>query len=113
MSVRLKQRITRLISWWFILQIVLPFTAPLQTLDLHDLFGAHEQHRSYNSPESTTTPTNAESSAASSIAAVQSPAPVRAAHALAAADAPAFRPLTSVPALASSSPHLQQSVLRL
>ena len=112
MSVRLKQRITKFISWWFILQIVLPFTAPLQTLDVHDLFGAHRQHRSYNSPESTKTPTISEFGAASLIAAVQSPSPVRASHSLVTAVVPALRALTIVPALASS-PHVQQSVLRL
>ena len=56
MSARLRQ----IVSWWFILQIVLPFTAPLQTLDIYDLFGGHSQHRSQALPESTTTPTISE-----------------------------------------------------
>ena len=60
MSVRLRQ----IVSWWFILQIVLPFTAPLQTLDVSDLFGGHGHHRSQAVPESTTTPTMTEAAAA-------------------------------------------------
>jgi hypothetical protein len=53
MSRRLKQ----LLAWWFVLQIVMPFTAPLQTLDLRDFFGAKSHHATTSSPESTTTPT--------------------------------------------------------
>jgi hypothetical protein len=44
------------LSLWFIVQIVLPFTAPLQTCDLLDLFGETHQRRTPVSPESSTTP---------------------------------------------------------
>ncbi len=50
------RRLRQLIAAWFVLQIVLPFTAPLQTLDWHDLFGETHSHSS-PSPESSTTPT--------------------------------------------------------
>ena len=109
MSARLKQ----IVSWWFILQIVLPFTAPLQTLDLRDLFGSHQQHRSYtSSPESTTTPTIAQADATTSIAALDSP---ESPHALVPArviELPARLSVTRV-SMSSSSPQVQQSVLRL
>jgi hypothetical protein len=53
----MSRRLRQLLAWWFVLQIVLPFTAPLQTLDLRDLFGAKSHHTTTSSPESTTTPT--------------------------------------------------------
>ena len=57
----------RIVSWWFILQIVVPFTAPLQTLDVYDLFGGHSHHRSQTLPESTTTPTISEAGSAGTL----------------------------------------------
>ena len=109
MSVRLKQ----IISWWFILQIVLPFTAPLQTLDLHDLFGARNHRTEQKLPESTTTPTISESGTSISIAVISAPAPLSAAGGAAVTVAlPSFGP--HVPAhVLVSSPQVQQSVLRL
>ena len=53
----MSRRLQQVIAWWFVLQIVLPFTAPLQTLELRDLFGIRDHHASTSSPESTTTPT--------------------------------------------------------
>jgi hypothetical protein len=47
-----------ILALWFVLQIVLPFTAPLQTCDLSDLLGARH-HRTTRSPESSATPTPA------------------------------------------------------
>jgi hypothetical protein len=47
----------QLIAVWFVLQIVLPFTAPLQSCDLCDLLGARHHHSHPVSPESSTTPT--------------------------------------------------------
>ena len=52
----MSRRLQQLIALWFVLQILLPFTAPLQTLDLRDFFGA-KSHHAATSPESTTTPT--------------------------------------------------------
>src|SRR5215468_8278657 len=53
----MSKRLQQLVAWWFVLQIVMPFTAPLQTLDLRDFFGAKSHHATTSSPESTTTPT--------------------------------------------------------
>ncbi len=106
-------QLRQFIAWWFILQIVLPFTAPLQTLDVHDLFGAKSHHRSASLPESTTTPTISEVSGAGAIAAVQTPSPLRAAAGAAVTLAsPTPGAVTATFALASS-PQVQQSVLRL
>ena len=109
MSVRLRQ----IVSWWFILQIVLPFTAPLQTLDLHDLFGAKNHRAEQKLPESTTTPTISESGTAVSISAINAPALLSAANgAVVTVALPSFGP--HVPAhVLVSSPQVQQSVLRL
>ena len=106
-SARLKQ----IVSWWFILQIVLPFTAPLQTLEFHDLFGRHG-HRSQSLPESTTTPIMSESGAASAVAVMHSPSPVRAIVPTLAMNTPLRGP-SAIVHVVSSSPQFQQSVLRL
>ena len=109
MSVRLKQ----IVSWWFILQIVLPFTAPLQTLDLHDLFGARNHRAAQKLPESTTTPTTSESGTATNLSAVNASAPLSApSRAVATVEIPSRGPVT-IPYVLASSPQVQQSVLRL
>jgi hypothetical protein len=46
----------RVLAVWFVVQIVLPFTAPLQTFDLSGLLGTTHQHSVPASPESSTTP---------------------------------------------------------
>ena len=72
------RRLHQLIAVWFVLQIVLPFTAPLQTLDLHDLFGGTtHSHSSSSSPESSTTPTIRDTSGASAIGSLIGPAALR------------------------------------
>ena len=58
----MSRRLQQLVACWFVLQIVLPFTAPLQTLELRDLFGSTHHHDAAPSPESTTTPTISEAS---------------------------------------------------
>ena len=109
MSVRLKQ----IVSWWFILQIVLPFTAPLQTLDLHDLFGAKNHRAAQKLPESTTTPTISESGTAISVAVIDAPTPLSAANGgVVTAALPSLGPIAPEYVLVSS-PQVQQSVLRL
>jgi len=45
-------RLKNILAIWFVLQIVLPFTAPLHTCDLGDLLGL----KSSTTPISTTTP---------------------------------------------------------
>ena len=108
MTVRLKQGL----SWWFILQILLPFTAPLQTLDIHDLLGTRSHHHAMATPESSTTPTMSEAGANAfvsmreAIALDASPSAV-VVHTVAIA-----RPLASAFSL-SPSPHVQRSILRL
>ena len=72
------RRLHQLIAVWFVLQIVLPFTAPLQTLDLHDLFGGGAHSRSSSSSsESSTTPTIRDTSAASALGSLIGPAVLR------------------------------------
>ena len=108
MTVRLK----KIVSCWFILQILLPFTAPLQTLDLHDLLGTKSTHRTQASPESTTTPTVSDASAATAFVALLGPAPSMCAASSAAPDAAHGRPRPSMFGL-PSAPQVQRSVLRL
>jgi hypothetical protein len=50
------QRLKSLLALWFVLQIVLPFTAPLQTCDLRDLLGTTHRHGTPVSSESSATP---------------------------------------------------------
>jgi len=49
-------RFKSILAIWFVLQIALPFTAPLQTCDLGDLFG--HKHSSSEPDRSTTPPLN-------------------------------------------------------
>jgi hypothetical protein len=56
----MSSRLKSMLALWFVVQIVLPFTAPLQTCDLRDLLGARDRHSVPFSPESSTTPTTAE-----------------------------------------------------
>ena len=49
-------RLKRIIAVWFVLQIFLPFTAPLQTLALGDLLPASHQNGAPLPPESSATP---------------------------------------------------------
>lgn len=109
MSARLKQ----IVSWWFILQIVVPFTAPLQTLDVLDLFGAKSHHSAPASPESTTTPTLTEASTGTSVVSLITPTPLTASViATIARDPDASRTIAAAFRL-SPTPQVQRSVLRL
>jgi hypothetical protein len=108
----MSRRLQQLIACWFVLQITLPFTAPLQTLELHDLFGSKTHRALTSSPESTTTPTISEASSTS--AAVSVPAPT----AYDAIDIAASAGLSSNVLRASlgarlPNPQVQRSVLRL
>ena len=51
----MSSRLKSVIALWFVLQIVLPFTAPLQTCSLGDLLPTSHQ-RGALSPESSATP---------------------------------------------------------
>ena len=106
-------RIKHIVSFWFILQIVLPFTAPLQTLDLHDLFGARSHRTEQKLPESTTTPTIGESGTAINLVAVHAPAPLAPASGAVGTLAMRSRGPVTLAYVLVSSPQVQQSVLRL
>jgi hypothetical protein len=104
----------RLLAVWFVLQITLPFTAPLQTCDLGDLLGTKRHHTSPTSPESSTTPTTseAESDGNTFVSPVESSA-LRASTGLVAACDLAFSgPAISTLALLPS-PQVQRTILRL
>jgi hypothetical protein len=105
------RRLSKLIALWFVVQIVVPFTAPLQTLDLHDLFGGATHRSDRAAPESSTTPTIKEPAAAAALA------PIVARLASAAASIASARTIERVSSVsrdrsprASSSQH---TVLRL
>jgi len=108
----MSRRLQQLIAVWFVLQITLPFTAPLQTLELHDLFGPKTHHALTSSPESTTTPTVSEASSTTGAVSVLSPSAHDAllASASTVLSSPAF--LESAGARLPS-PQVQRSVLRL
>jgi hypothetical protein len=108
------RRLHQFIAVWFVLQIVLPFTAPLQTLDLHDLFGGttHSQSSS-SSPESSTTPTLRDTSGASAIGSLVGPAALRLCATIV-----VLRDITLGRAVAqfsvpSAAPSVQHAVLRV
>jgi hypothetical protein len=100
------------LSLWFILQIVLPFTAPLQTCDLRDLLGVQDHHTVPVSPESSTTPTIAEAHANTFAAPPVEAAMLHAATALVAGDDQLVGGLL-VSASALSPAQVQRGVLRL
>src|SRR5262245_41716729 len=54
---RSRRPMPRLLAVWFIVQIVLPFTAPLQACDLADLLGHGSRPHSATAPESSSVPT--------------------------------------------------------
>ena len=64
----MSQRLTQLIALWFVIQIAVPFTAPLQTLDLQDLLGGRTPASAHSAPESSTTPTIRDSASSISLA---------------------------------------------
>jgi hypothetical protein len=109
MSPRLKS----IVAVWFVMQIVLPFTAPLQTSDLRDLLGAKDHRSAPVSPESSTTPTTVRTANAnlgvSSIApsALRTPAGLIFAGDL--TSAVAFVAISTI----SPAPRVQRSILRL
>jgi hypothetical protein len=111
---KMSSRLKSIIALWFVVQIVLPFTAPLQTCDLSDLLGAKNHHSVPVSPESSTTPTTAETEAdANSFVSPIEPSALRLSTGLVAPD----ELTASGPAVASTelspSPQVQRSILRL
>jgi hypothetical protein len=51
------QRFKSIVALWFVLQIALPFTAPVHTCDLGDLLGTTSRHGVPAAPDSSTHPT--------------------------------------------------------
>ena len=103
----------KIVSCWFILQILLPFTAPLQTLDVHDLFGTKSTHGAQSSPESTTTPTVSDASAATAFVALLAPTTLCTSAVSSAAATAARRDPLSLAFDLPPAPQVQRSVLRL
>jgi hypothetical protein len=109
----MSSRFKRLIALWFVVQIVLPFTAPLQTCDLVDLLG-HRAHRSAPaSPESSSMPTTSETEAnANAFVSPIEPSALRVS-----AGVITLHELAAGPVLATSrlspAPQVQRSILRL
>jgi hypothetical protein len=108
------RRLHQLIAVWFVLQIVLPFTAPLQTLDLHDLFGGttHSHSRS-SSPESSTTPTISDTSSTSGLGSLVGSAALRLCAAVVELRDVSFKRVVAPFAGPSTAPPVEHSVLRI
>ena len=108
------QRFKSLIALWFVLQIALPFTAPLQTCDLRDLLGTTHQRGTSESPESSSTPLAAEAeSEANSFVSPLEASTLRASTSLAViCHVATCGPFMAAFSL-SPSPQVQQTVLRL
>ena len=108
------RRLQQLIAVWFVLQIVMPFTAPLQTVDLHDLFGGATHSRSTSSPESSTTPTIRDTSGASALASLFGPYALRLCTTVVVArDVGCGHAVVAHVATTSPAQSVQQSVLRV
>src|SRR5262249_34878841 len=108
MSTRLKI----LVVWWFVVQITLPFTAPLQTVDLTDLFGQRSQQQATRlTPELCSVPTPARRPTMATPHQVATLSPVVFALTLLRDPAIGWRG-TSSPGF-MTLPRLQQTVLRL
>ena len=109
----MRTRLQQAIAWWFILQIVMPFTAPLQTLELRDLFGIKDQHAATSSPESTTTPTITDATSATATASVLTVTAIDHALSSSGLDASSARDMRESARHLLPSPQVQRSVLRL
>jgi len=106
-------RLRTFFAVWFVVQIVLPFTAPLHTCDLRDILGP-QSHDSASRSAKSSTPTAAMESEPEADAFVS---PL-AASALRISATELVRSDVSARAFAftfalTSSPHVQQTVLRL
>ena len=101
-----------LVALWFVVQITLPFTAPLQTVDLADLFGQHPHHQATQlTPELCSVPTPARRP---TIVAPLKVAPIRTTALVLTLSRELTSGWLSTSALGfMTSPRLQQTVLRL
>jgi len=105
------RRLTQLIALWFVVLIVVPFTAPLQTLDVHDALGGTTPRSAQSTPESSTTPTIREISAVAGMASLMA-LTTPAVSAITRADAIERSPRTSI-RRAPLTIRVQRSILRM
>jgi hypothetical protein len=97
---------------WFVVQITLPFTAPLQTVDLRDFFGHQSHHQATQlTPESYAVPTTARRPTMA--APLTATTIITAAPALTLPGAWPSRWLRTSAFGFTTSPRLQQTVLRI
>ena len=107
-------RLKSLIALWFVLQIVLPFTAPLHTCDLKDLLGTQKRDAPASPDSSTTPPAPIESdSEANSFVSPLAVSTLSASTAITVTCDVATGELFTITFAAPSSPQIQQTVLRL
>jgi hypothetical protein len=106
-------RLTRFIALWFVLQIILPFTAPLQTLALCDLFPAGHHHNAPVSRESSATPTLRSDAATVTLVSLLEASTLRISTLLAAEPPLASRGLPGSVFQYAPLPSAQQTILRL
>jgi hypothetical protein len=107
------QRLKSILALWFVLQIALPFTAPLQTCDLRDLLGTKHQGAPA-SPESSTTPLAADADAeANTFVSPLAVSALSASTSLAVIRHVAMSGLLMAIFGLSPSPQVQQTVLRV
>ena len=110
----MSSRLKNLIALWFVLQIVVPFTAPLQTLALSDLFPAAHHHQSTPiSQESSATPTLRTDVAGGTLVSSLDASPLRVAMLLVVAPRIASRRLVGSAFQLVPLPRVQQTILRL
>ena len=105
-------RLKILVAWWFVVQITLPFTAPLQTVDLTDLFGQRPQHQATQiTPELSSVPAPARRPTIATPLRAASLSPVAFVLTLPREGAIGWRGTPAVGFI--TSPRLQQTVLRI
>jgi len=105
-------RLQRWLALWFVVQIALPCTAPLQNCDLRDLLGI-TRHDVPASPDTSTTPAQAPDPAVNSFVSPLAGSALRATPFVPVIDPAGSRwPYTSAFDL-SPSPEVQRTVLRV
>jgi len=103
----------RAVAVWFVLQIVLPFTAPMQACDLVDVLGTRDYRSAPASPESYSTPTTPEELNGQSFVSPIKASALRASTGLVTVAArQASEPFFAIAAL-SPVQQVQRSILRL
>ena len=109
-------RLKSLIAVFFVVQIVLPFTAPLHVCDFNDLFGAaasHEEPGSQQNHPLSPTPAKEAEPETDTFVSPLAAATLSASVALVVESGERAGRLSSAVVDATSSPHVQQTVLKL